>query len=79
LKFGDPLDEVPGSNIIFPKSGADLLLREIPLRHIQKTYLKRYLDTELKINDYIFLEQELRIDQDEIEILLKEVRDERKK
>ena len=79
LKFGKPLDEIPGKNIIFPQSGEDLLLKEIPLRHIQKTYLKRYKDHDLSLKDFIFLEQELRIDQDEIDTLLKEVRDEGKK
>ena len=79
LKFGNPLEEEPGKNIIFPASGEDLLLKEIPLRHIQKTYLKRYMDKDLSLKDFIFLEQELRIDQDDIEQLLKEVRNERKK
>lgn len=79
LKFGDPLREIPGETIIFPKSGRDLLLKEIPLRHIQKTYLKKYMDEDLKPMDYIFLEQELKVDEEDIKTMLEEVRDERKK
>ncbi len=79
LTFGDPLQEVPGKNIVFPESGEDILLKEIPLRHIQKTYLKKYMDEPLKPMDYIFLEQELKVDEEEIKTMLKEVRDEREK
>lgn len=79
LKFGDPLEEVPGETIVFPKSGEDLLLKEIPLRHIQKTYLKRYRDVDLKPMDYLFLEQEMKVDEDDIRVMLEEVRNERKK
>ncbi len=71
LKFGNPLDEIPGKNIIFPKDGSYLKHQEIDMNELRKTYLKRYIDTELTTQDYKYLSEELMISIEEIKDLMK--------
>lgn len=70
LLFGDPSDETPGKNIIFPKNGGFLKHKEFPLKDLQKSYLKRYKNMSLTDKDYEFLSEELRIPKNEIKELL---------
>ena len=70
LLFGNPLDEVPGTNIIFPKDGSYLLHKEIPLVELRKSYLKRFKETELTDRDIQFLSEELNIDNAQVKELL---------
>ena len=71
LKFGNPLDEIPGKNIIFPKDGSYLKHQEIDMNELRKTYLKRYTDTTLTTQDYKYLSEELMISIEEIKDLMK--------
>jgi 2-amino-4-ketopentanoate thiolase beta subunit len=59
LKMGNPLEEVPGQNIIFPKGGRALKLKEVPIDQLRTSYLKRYKDINLSTKDYTFLSEEL--------------------
>jgi len=69
--FGNPLDEQPGVNIIFPKDGSYVKHQEIPLEDLQKTYLKRYKDQELTKEELSYLAEELRLTVQEVTTLLK--------
>ena len=71
LKFGNPLEEIPGENIIFPQDGSFLKHQVIDLDELKKTYLKRYKDTDLTEDDYDYLSEELRLDIDNIKRLMK--------
>lgn len=59
LIFGNPLDEVPGKNIIFPKSGHDLKYSNLDMVGLKKSYLKRFAGVELSEEDYLFLAVEV--------------------
>jgi len=71
LKFGNPLDEIPGKNIIFPRDGSYLKHQDIDLDDLRKTYLKRFKDITLSTEDYAFLEEELMVKKDKIKELMK--------
>ena len=71
LLFGNPKDEIPGKNIIFPTDGSLLKHKELNLDDLRKSYLKRYKDKELDFKDYQFLSDELRIGIKEIQELMK--------
>ena len=71
LKFGNPLEEIPGENIIFPQDGSFLKHQDIDLDELKKKYLKRYKDTDLTEDDYDYLSEELRLDIDNIKRLMK--------
>lgn len=61
LLFGDPLQEQPGTNIIFPQDGSYINYEEIPLETLYKSYLKRYKNNKLTDIEYSFLAEELRL------------------
>lgn len=69
--FGNPLDEQPGKNIIFPQDGSYIKHQEIPLEELQRSYLKRYKEQELTSLELEFLAEELRISIQEVQSLLK--------
>ncbi len=70
LLFGNPQEEVPGKNIIFPLNGGLLVHKELVMDDLRKSYLKRYKDTDLTDEDYQFLCDELSIDIDKVKSLL---------
>lgn len=70
LNFGNPLEEIPGENIIFPKSGKDIKHTKLDLNKLRKTYLKKYKDIELSSLDYKYLEKELNICEEDIKKLV---------
>lgn len=59
ILFGNPQDEEPGKNIIFPKDGSFLKHKEIKIEDLQKSYLKRYKETTLTDEDYSWLSEEI--------------------
>jgi cysteine synthase len=59
LMMGDPLNEKPGTNIIFPKNGRYLKVKELPLDDLRKSYLKRYIDQLIESSDWDYLAKEL--------------------
>jgi len=69
--FGNPLEEIPGTNIIFPKDGSYIKHQEIPMDDLRKTYLKRYKDQDLTDQDLLFLAEELHITIEEVRTLRK--------
>ncbi len=79
LLFGNPLDEIPGKNIIFPKSAKDIEVKEVHINRIRKSYLKRYSTQDLQQEDLAFLSEELNTSIETIQTLLEDLKDERKK
>ena len=71
IEFGDPLDEKAGKNIVIPKDGSFVKHQEIEMNDLRKSYLKRYKETKLTEDDYLFLCEELRIDLDTVKEYLK--------
>ncbi|MDX9692007.1 MAG: 2-amino-4-oxopentanoate thiolase subunit OrtB [Acholeplasmataceae bacterium] len=78
LKFGKPLDEKPGKNMIFPSTGKDIDVREIPLDDLRKTYLKRYKDELLFDLDYAYLKEELNCSIEHIKHLMEDINETKK-
>jgi len=78
LKLGNPLDESPGHNIIFPSSGSMLKHKELDLRSLKISYLKHYKDVMLFEQDIIYLSEELNTTVDEIKQLLEEINEAKK-
>ena len=78
LKLGNPLDESPGHNIIFPSSGSMLKHKELDLRLLKISYLKHYKDVMLFEQDIIYLSEELNTTVDEIKQLLEEINEAKK-
>lgn len=72
LLFGDPLTEIPGQNLVFPRSGSLVKYKEIPMDSLRKTYLKRYKDTLLFDQDYTYLSLELNVSIDHIKHLMED-------
>ena len=70
LLFGNPLDEVPGKNIIFPENGGLLQHRELNMDDLRRSYLKRYKEVTLTEEDYQFLCDELNVAKEKILELL---------
>lgn len=73
IQFGNPLEEQPGKNIIFPKDGSYVKYEEIPLQNLHKTYLKRYSNKELSDIEYAFLAEELRLTISEVKAYLNDI------
>lgn len=71
IKFGNPLEEKPGSDIIFPEHAGLLKHKELEMDDIRKSYLKRYKDMTLDFQDYQYLSDELNIGIKKIQELLK--------
>lgn len=70
IKFGDPLHEKPGKNIVFPENGSYLKHQEVDMDGLKRTYLKRFKETKLSEKDYQFLREELNIGIEKIKELL---------
>ncbi len=77
LLFGNPLEETPGKNIIFPKSGQDIRSVEVPVDRFRKSYLKRVLNNDLNQKDIDFLKYELNVDEEKIKMLMEALQNER--
>ncbi len=77
LLFGNPLDEIPGKTIVFPKSANDIKIKEVPLDRIRKSYLKKYLNEDISDEDMVFFSEELNVPKDKVQALIEEVKHER--
>ncbi|MDR1781557.1 MAG: PLP-dependent lyase/thiolase [Bacilli bacterium] len=78
IKFGNPKKEsINGKNIILPRSPKDIDIDAVDLNHLRNSYIKTMLNTysrkasELSIVEKEYLVNELNIDMDKVEELLK--------
>lgn len=71
IKFGDPLKEIPGEDIILPINGSYIKYKDIEVNKLRKTYLKRYTNVTLTDLDYTYLSKELRIDVNTVKDIIK--------
>ncbi|MFA7055011.1 MAG: 2-amino-4-oxopentanoate thiolase subunit OrtB [Acholeplasmataceae bacterium] len=78
ILFGNPLKEIPGKNIIFPKSGNDLIHKSIDLMDLRYSYLKRYKDIKLTEEDYEYLGLELKTDKNHIKLWMEDINETKK-
>jgi 2-amino-4-ketopentanoate thiolase beta subunit len=74
IKLGNPLDEKPGKNIIFPSSGKLLKHKEIHMDVLRKSYLKHYKNELLFDLDLDYLAIELKTTKEHISKLLEELK-----
>ncbi|MEW9121294.1 MAG: 2-amino-4-oxopentanoate thiolase subunit OrtB [Thermotaleaceae bacterium] len=57
ISFGDPKEEIPGSNIILPKHPSNIQIRDIELDKIKKSYIQNSMkDTGIEVLTEIDLE-----------------------
>lgn len=75
---GNPADEVPGENIILPDNPALIKVEDIDLKYLKKSYLKNIFkkiehqgNTPLSLDELMYLCDELKLDHDELEGLIK--------
>jgi len=78
ILFGNPLKEIPGKNIIFPKSGKDLNHKPLDLMDLRYSYLKRYKDIKLTEEDYAYLGLELKTDKNHIKLWMEDINETKK-
>jgi 2-amino-4-ketopentanoate thiolase beta subunit len=78
LILGNPSNEKPGKNIIFPKSAKLLNYKEIPIDQLRTSYLKHYSDQTLFDLDYEYLAVELKTDVKHVKKLLEEIHETKK-
>ena len=79
LLFGDPLDEKPGKNIIFPKDGSMIKVKHLDINRLRASYLKHYIHEKLDEKDYSYLASELNTTISKIKEIMEELRHESKK
>lgn len=73
LLFGDPIDEVPGKNIIFPKTIDLIKARDLDLMGIKESYLNNCLKSVKKVKniDVFFLSEEIKESVEYVQTVLK--------
>jgi 2-amino-4-ketopentanoate thiolase beta subunit len=72
LIVGNPLQEKPGKNLVFPKSGSLVKHKELDLDTLRKSYLKHFDQHLLFEKDYEFLAVELKSTVEAIKKLMEE-------
>lgn len=72
LLFGNPIDEVPGRNIVFPSSGEIINHKELNVDDLRKSYLRRYKSELLTNLDLQYLSEELNTSIEQIKIWMEE-------
>lgn len=78
LKLGNPLEEKPGKNIIFPSSAKMIKHQELDLNTLKTSYLKHYKDVMLFDEDYSYLKEELNLSVDKIKQIMEEINETKK-
>lgn len=76
LLLSDEEIEIPGKNIVFPRSGKSLKTTEVPLDKLRKSYLKSFAGKNLTAEDIEFLSLELKQNPKAIQLLIQEVNNE---
>lgn len=80
IKFGDPKDDKPGSNIILPANPGLIKCKEADLDHFRRSLIKKSVikagltAAELTDDDYKFLAVETKTDTDFVKKAVKELR-----
>lgn len=74
--FGDPDEEIPGKNLVFPKDPSMIRAREYDMLHARKSYVKNcvknYKMTSATEDDVKFIMEEIKADRDFVEAELAE-------
>lgn len=75
---GNPINEIPGRNIVFPRTGAELKHKDLPLDQLRKSYIKHFLEQKLTKKDVSFLAEELKTSSNHILELMEEINESKK-
>lgn len=70
IVFGNTSLEIPGKNIVLPKSASDICLKKLSMDTIKKSYLKKYEGIEMLEEDLLYLEEEINVDRKKLLELL---------
>lgn len=75
LRFGQPMEEIPGQTIVFPKTIQDFTIQEVDLVELRKSYLKRVMQgyKQITARDLTFLAQECNTTEPIIQVYLDEL------
>ncbi|HOE77572.1 MAG TPA: 2-amino-4-oxopentanoate thiolase subunit OrtB [Bacilli bacterium] len=74
--FGNPREEIPGTNIILPDKLTDIVAQDLDLRKIRTSLIRNYLKGYSKITnaDLNFLKEETNTSLDEVKDILRELK-----
>ena len=73
LIFGDPSEEVPGENIILPKTPGHMRASEVDLDHLRESLITTAVKgnaKEIDEQDIIFLAEETRLDAEKVRVIV---------
>ena len=70
VRFGDPVEEAPGTNIILPKTAAAIDIKEIDMDRLRKSYIKRVDQDMLMEEDLEYVAAELKITPERVRELM---------
>lgn len=77
VKLGDPLDEIPGKNVIIPKHPAKMIIKNMDLYKYKKSLIKNSVkglnENLIKTTDINFLCEETRFEKSKVLDILKEL------
>lgn len=77
IKFGNPKDEIPGKNIIFPEHPSLLRAVDLDLDKLKKSYIKNCVEinkcNQLTDDELVFLADDIKTDKAFIQKVLKEL------
>jgi cysteine synthase len=77
IKFGNPQDEIPGENIIFPEHPSYIKARDIDLNKIKKSYIKNCIEktnvTNVSSEDLEFLIKDTKSSEEFVKKVLDEL------
>ncbi|WP_416197843.1 MAG: 2-amino-4-oxopentanoate thiolase subunit OrtB [Sporanaerobacter sp.] len=66
IKIGDPIEEIPGENIILPKDPSYIEIEEVDLDKLKKSYIKKCIENfkvgKVTEEDFKFLEEDSKSD-----------------
>ncbi|MEA1975088.1 MAG: 2-amino-4-oxopentanoate thiolase subunit OrtB, partial [Bacillota bacterium] len=51
IKFGNPEDQIPGKNIIFPENPGLIMTKDLNMNSVKKSYLKKALESAKTVNE----------------------------
>lgn len=72
LKFGNPVDEVPGKSIILPSDVSMMHIEDLSLEKLKKSYLNKTIKDGMTDTDYEYLASETRLSLEEVKKMIED-------
>ncbi len=78
IKFGNPEEEIPGVNIIFPEHPSMIKVKDISIEKMRKSYVKNCIEnnkvTKVTKEDLAFMAKDAKTEEDFIKVVLDELK-----